>query len=806
LSGCFVACPLMPATTHPWFRLPPLLRALLPTPSAWVLAGLCAGLWPVASATAQGLPLQLSDRLQERLPEADRSVAPSFVSGQRISGQTGVRTVVEGEAELRRHDTVLRADRIEHRLSDNTALASGQVRINRMGNVFEGPALTLQLDTLQGEFKQPRFELLQQSGRGDASQVDFVRQDLVVAHDVRYSTCSRPLLGDWTPDWMVSAERIEFDTTEENATATNGVLRFKGVPLLASPWVSFPLSDRRKSGLLPPTINLDSQSGLELSLPYYLNLAPNRDATLYPTLMTKRGLDLGGEFRYLESDFNGVLRGAYMASDSLRNRDRWSTMLQHQQQWAGLAGGGPLALRAQINRVSDDNYWRDFPRSSGLLTQRLLPSEVTLHGSVGAWALSGGVYAWQTLQDPTAPIVAPYDRAVLAARHAPQPWDLGLLGDWTAYFNTDVTRFDSPQVGLQHLGRNGTRSLAVARLERQWLTPGSFVKPSLQLHARHYDFDTPLPNGRNRVSHVLPTVSLDSGLFFERDTSFWGSPAVQTLEPRVFYSHTPRRDQNQLPLYDTALYDFNLATVFSSNPYSGQDRIADLSAVTVGLTSRLIDRDSGVERASFGLAQRHRLRDQQVNLGEPSASKRDSDLLLGGSLNVSPLWAFNGTWQYSPDRNESVRTTLGARYQPGPYRVFNAAYRLQRNLVPESKLLDLAWQWPLSAGVADAVPDQPHRPGHWYSVGRINYSIPDGKVVDLVAGFEYDAGCWIGRVVLERLQQSRDSANQRILFQLEFSGFSRIGSNPLQTLRNNIPRYQYLREDINPPSRFERYE
>ncbi len=792
-------------------RLPALLRALRPAPPGWALACLCATLWPWGITAAQGLALEPSDRLAERLSDEAQRAAPTFVSGDRISGQTDVNTVVEGNAELRRHDTVIRADKLTHQLASDTATAEGQVRINRLGNVFEGPSLTLKLDTFEGEFQQPRFEFLKQGGQGDASRIDFINEDVAVAHDVRYSTCQRPPLGAWTPDWMVTASRIEFDNVEETGTATNGVLRFKGVPLLASPWISFPLSDRRKSGVLPPTINIDNQSGLEVSLPYYLNLAPNRDATLYPTLMTKRGLDLGGEYRYLESDHVGTLRGAYMASDRLRSRDRWSASIQHVHGLDGLAGSGPIGLRANLNRVSDDDYWRDFPRSGSTFTQRLLPNEVALNTRVGDWSLNGGVYAWQTLQDLTAPIVAPYDRAQVSASRSPYALSLGGFGVWSAQLSGDVTRFDSPQVALQRNGRNGTRSLAIARLERTWQTPGWYVKPALQMHARHYSFDAALPDGRRSAGFIVPTVSLDSGLVLERDSTLFGTAAVQTLEPRVFYSRTPYRNQNSLPAYDTALYDFNLATVYTSNPYSGHDRLADLHAVTVGLTSRLIDRDSGVELASIGVAQRRRLSDQTVNLGEAAATERASDILFGGTLNWSPQWAFNGTLQYSTQLGDSVRTTLGARYQPGPFRVLSAAYRLQRNVTPESEQIDLAWQWPLSdlfGGTPAPMTSGSHGlgPGHWYSVGRINYSIPDRKVVDLVAGFEYDGGCWIGRVVLERLQQSRSTANQRILFQLEFTGFSRIGSNPLQTLRNNIPRYQYLREEVNPPSRFERYE
>ena len=780
----------------------------------WAVLGAALSVWPSASAwgaepASAPLPLGMSTQLVERLTPDVRRQIPTFVSGERIHGRTEVNTVVDGQAELRRHDTVVRADRLEHLVDSDTAIATGQVRINRMGNVFEGPSLRLKLDTFEGRFEQPRFRFLRQDGQGDASWVDFVNEDVAVAHDVRYSTCERPPLGDWAPDWLITASRIEFDNAEETGTATNGVLRFKNVPILATPWLSFPLTEKRKSGVLPPTVNLDDQSGLELTLPYYLNLAPNRDATLYPTVMSKRGIDLGAEFRYLDPRFEGSTRVAFMPNDRLRQADRWSASLGHQQQLDALGGLDQMGLRLRLNRVSDDDYWRDFPHSGAVLTQRLLPSETVWTGRNGAWGLSAGAYGWQTLQDPAAPIVAPYDRVHLGGVRGLQGVRLAGV-DWSGLIQTDITRFDSPQVDLQPQGRNGTRALALARLEHLWQTPGAYLRPSLQLHARHYAFDQPLSTGATSASYLLPTASVDGGLFLERQTDWFGTPLLQTLEPRAFLTATPWRDQNALPVYDTAAYDFNLATIFSPNPYAGHDRMADLRALTLGLTTRLIDPDTGVELASVGLAQRRRLSDQRVNLNEPGATQAASDVLLGATLNWSPQLTFNGTLQYNSDLQRSVRTTLSTRYQPGPYRVLNAAYRLQRQVDPESEQLNLSWQWPLSdlasAGAPAAIPGRALGPRQWYSVGRVNYSMTDNRIVDLVAGFEYDAGCWIGRVVMERLQQSYTSANKRILLQLEFSGFSRLGSNPLQTLRQNVPRYQFLREEINPPSRFVRYD
>jgi len=808
-------CALLRACTpgHPvggprWVAL--LLACLL----ACLLAGGVGTAWAEPSAP---LALTLSTRLQESLPRAQREQAPIFVAGERISGEIDGRTVVEGEVELRRHDLVLRADRLQ-RSADNTVIASGDVRINRAGDRFAGPALELQIDTYRGHFEQPTFAFLRTDGHGDASRVDFEGRDRMVAHQVRYTTCPRTEGDAWSPDWYVSANRIVFDQADDTGTASNAVLRFKGVPLLASPWISFPLSDRRKSGVLPPTFNLDNQSGVEVTLPYYLNLAPNRDATLFPTLMSRRGLDLGGEYRYLERNHAGVLRASYMADDRLRDEDRWAVALQHQHVLPALPGTAPLSLRLNLNRVSDDTYWRDFPRSSTSLTERLLPNDVVLTTAVGPWSLSAGAYRWQTLQDPDAPIRAPYDRLPsLAASYNPEPWlwaggqsvSSSLLTEATS-FRTDRT----PAVGgrNQVTDVNGTRLLAQAQFSTTWQAPGWYIRPTLRLHARRYQFDQalgPLANRSHNAGFLIPTVALDAGLFFDRQARIFGRDAIQTLEPRLFYTRTPFREQGYLPVYDSAAFDFNLATIFSSNPYAGHDRMADLHALTAGLTSRVLSPDTGAEWANIGVAQRIRLSDQHVVLpGQQTFTATISDLLFGGSVNWTPAWAFSGTLQFDPETRNSVRTTLRARYNPGNFRVVSAAYRLQRGA---SEQVDMAWQWPLSdllpgPRVPDLGPGRGLGPGHWYSVGRVNVSLDERRVVDLIAGFEYDAGCWIGRIVLERLQLSRTSANQRILFQLEFSGFSRLGTNPLQTLRANIPRYQFLREQINPPSRFERYD
>lgn len=786
----------------------------------------CMALGAVGTAHAQAdepVRLRASAELAEALPESVQRDVPSFVAGQRLSGETGGVVTVEGEAELRRHDLVIKADRLEYDQRSSEAKAQGHVLINRAGNRFEGPELQLNIDSSRGQFQQPRFSLLQNEGQGEASRVDFLGQDRIEAHDARYSTCPRPPGGGaWKPDWEVRASRIELDSAEDVGVAHGGVLAFQGVPILGWPYLSFPLSDQRKSGVLPPAINIDNVSGLELTLPYYLNLAPNLDATLYPTLMSKRGVDLGGELRYLHRDFGGQLRAAYMPNDRLRSDDRWSYTFQHGQSLAAggaLAGLGlqsPLGLRLNLNRVSDDNYWRDFSRSSTSLSSRLLPNEAVMSWQQGPWDFSAGAYRWQTLQDADAPIVPPYDRlpsVALRFREEGQSW--GGLNGWTWSLLADHTRFQSDPSLTQQA--NGSRDLAVVRIGHRWERPEGFLESNLQLHHASYRFDTPI-DGVSQASRSVPTVSVDSGLVFEREARYVGRGFVQTLEPRAFFTWTPYRDQSRLPNYDSAANDFNLATIYAENSFGGHDRIADLRALTVGATSRLLDPATGTEVVRLGLAQRYLMRDQTVVLPTQSCTSPDaagcspvtnrlSDVLLGARVQWSPRWATDANIQYSTDERQSVRTTLSARYTPSNYRVLSAAYRLQRGT---SEQLDIGWQWPLSdLWSGDPASERTGRalgPQQWYSVGRVNYSMPDRRIVDLVAGFEYDAGCWIGRVVFERLTTGLTTATQRVLFQIEFSGFSRIGSNPLQTLKNNVPRYQYLREDINPPSRFQQYD
>ncbi|MFD0668170.1 LPS-assembly protein LptD [Ramlibacter sp. MAHUQ-53] len=785
------------------------------TPVALVAAGLLHGA-PAGAQAPDAAALRPSPQLREQLPPEQRRQLPTFVEGDRITGRTELDTVIEGNAVLRRGDMVLRADRIEYHQPEDLAKAQGRVRVNRAGDVYEGTQAEIKVDAFQGFFTDPSYRFLRNGAYGRASRIDFLDDQHAIIRQASYTTCRREPGDSGAPAWMLTADQIAIDDEEETGLAHGARLRFFGVPILPFPAMSFPLSDKRKSGFLPPTLAMDNVSGTMVSAPYYWNIAPNRDLTVAPTVLTQRGLNLGGEFRYLEPDHRGTLRASMLPGDPLRDQDRWSYSLRHNDRLTRTPLPGGMGLNLELNRVSDDNYWRDFTRGTSFftgttsLTQRLLANDGSFTWGQGAWSLQARALKWQTLQDVSAPIVPPYDRLPqLVGR-----WrERNLPGGLTGYVEADFTEFRS--VRELTLQPNAQRSFVMAQLARPWQAPGWFVVPRLQLHARQYRFDAPLGStatapgaGAESAQVTVPTYSLSSGLVFERDTRLFGRALVQTLEPRAFYVYTPFRSQNHLPNYDSAATDFNFATIFSENTFGGHDRIADNNLLTLGAISRLQDPGTGAELARFGLAQRLRFEDQRVVLpGGTPATDRLSDLLIGGSLNWVPAWTTDMTAQYNPKTSRSERVTLGARYNPTPYRLVNAAYRLQRG---QSEQLDIGWQWPINdlwgdRGL-DLGPGRGQGGGRWYGVGRLNMSLKERKLVDAIAGIEYDGCCWIGRVVLERLQTGRPTANTRILFQLEFVGFSRLGTNATGVLKDNIPRYQFLRDQVAAPSRFTNYD
>jgi LPS-assembly protein len=744
-----------------------------------------------ASPSSPPEPLQPSRSLL-RVPdaEADKPL-PIILRARSLQGRPDLEAVAEGDVELRRGSLLIRADRLSYDGAEDLAAARGAVRIERDGAIYRGPELQLRVKRFEGFFLQPEFEFLRLGTGGSAERVDFLGDSRSRATGARYTSCPRD--GSGAPDWVLKADRVTLDLEANEGFAEGAVLRFLDVPILALPSMSFPLNDARRSGWLPPSVNLDSRSGLEISVPYYWNIAPNRDATIAPRILTRRGIGLDAEFRYLEPSHEGALAVEGLPNDKLAGRSRSLLQWTHESRL-------PLDATVRVDwlGVSDDAWWKDFPGSGRSLTQRLLSQRASIERVFGFGGGDARLYArvqhWQVLQDVASPIVSPYQRSPQIGARA--GGSLGGGVEWSG--EIEFNRFTLPDTAL---GRPlGERWHALGALSRPFRESGWWWVPRLSFNAASYRMDQPLADGRLSASRVIPTFSIDAGFELERETRGFGRALRQTLEPRLLYARTPYRQQDGLPNFDAAGKDFNFSSIYSENAFSGIDRVSDSHQLTAGATTRLVDAASGAELLRLGIVQRYLLSTQRVTAQAdgtadgPPLERRFSDLLLLGSTNVLPSWTLDASLQYSPDTARLARSIVGARYSPGPFRTVSATYRLARGL---SEQLEVGWQWPIWSAVkrATATRSASSCTGTLYGVGRVNYNMKDSRINDSLFGLEYDAGCWIGRVVAERQSTGLSQATTRLMLQLELVGLSRLGSNPLKVLKDNVPGYRLLRDE-----------
>ena len=769
---------------HPCLRLLPVTAAL----ALWAADDAAA---QAASAPSTGLLLQASPSLQPPPRGEAAKQLPIILLARELRGRPDLETVAEGDAELRRGGMVIRADRLSYDPPDDLAQARGNVRITRDGNVFSGPELQLKVQRFEGFFVNPTFYFGQVGAGGVAERLDFLGERRAVATRATYSSC--PPDGTGGPAWLLTTRRVKLDFDANEGIAEGAVLRFLGVPILAAPVLSFPLTDARKSGWLPPNINIDSKSGLQVSVPYYWNLAPNRDATLTPTFSSRRSLGLDSEFRYLEPRYSGSATLNLLPNDRTTGRSRYAANVIHD---ADLVGDTRLQLNAL--RVSDDEYWKDFARSVPSITPRLLASDLRVSRPFGAWSTYARVQKWQLLQSLDAPVTAPYERVPNVGARTTFRFGSGFEASFEGEFNRFANPDNLAAVDRQRV--TGLRLHALGSLALPFAAPGWSVTPRLSFNAASYALDSPLTSGtfagRSSVSRVIPSFSLDSSWVFERDSRWFGQAMRQTLEPRVLYVNTPFREQSGLPNFDAAAKDFNFESIYSDNAFSGVDRVSDAHQLTAGVTTRVLDPLTGAEALRLGVVQRVLFRDQRITPDGQPFTQRFSDVLLLASTSLVKHWTLDASVQYSPNVHRTARSVVGARYSPGPFRTVNATYRLAPGA---GEQVELGWQWPVYGPTAGNAPplvgrSNPSCRGTWYSVGRINYSTSDSRVTGSVLGLEYDAGCWIGRVVAERLSTGRSEATTRLLLQLELVGLSRLGSNPLQVLKDNIPGYRLLRD------------
>lgn len=715
-----------------------------------VLAFAAANAQDPARCTAPLLSGEDAASLLSRFGTGDPDVI-EFMAGE-VEAQLGKEPTasLSGGVVLRRGDRLAGADSAAYDPVDRALRLTGNVRYEDPGSAVVSDSAEFGYVTGRIRFEGAEFQLGNR-GRGAAGLLEINQQGRLQLADVGYTTCPP---GD--EDWIIEADDIELDSKTGVGKARDVKLRFKGVPILWAPYMSFPITDARKSGILTPEIGSTGRSGNELSVPYYWNIATNYDATLTPRLLTDRGLQMGAEARYLLRRSDGIVMAEYLPDDSKFGDNRHMVSFDHRTLFAN-----GWRNRIDFTEVSDNQYYEDLGGSLSVSSITHLNRSASFDYYGDAWSLAALFQDYQTIDEAIAPVDEPYRR--LPQVRANGHWPRAALGlDYTV--DSELVNFD------RDIGDRGWRLNLRPGVVVPFERSGWFVKPAVRLDYTRYELENRLPGLDEEPSRILPMSSVDMGLNFERLMN--GSGRIQTIEPRLLYVNIPFEDQDELPVFDTILPDLNLVQLYRSNRFLGVDRITDTDQLSVGVTSRIIETDSGRELMSATIGQALYLSDQRVTLpGESLAAGDTSDyiaelrFLVWDDLNfdVGHQWSDSGT----------TKSEARLQYRPAPNKILNLAYRFRRDSLEQG---DVSWSWPITQS--------------WNFVGRFNFSLREDEVLEQFYGLEYESCCWGLRLVGRRFISTRDGTqDSSVGLQLVLKGMMDIGTAADRLLERGILGY-----------------
>ncbi len=711
----------------------------------------------------QSFAVQPLSEVASAVPVASAKDKAVYIEAEQIQGKKDERMEAHGNVELQQGDQKVYSDHMFYEPDTGGLSAQGSVRVVQPGGTVSGPDLEMNLESNVGEMNKPSFSFKENSARGSAEMMHR-RGELNYEFDKAvYTTC--PAGND---DWLLKMSRLEIDKTSQTGIAHNAWVEFKGVPLLYTPWMDFPLDGRRRSGFLGPSYGVTASGGTEFTLPYYWNIAPNYDATIAVRKISKRGYLVNDEFRYMGESYQGEINYDILPSDHIANVRRTHSTLMHTQK---VGDGGVVAIN--LNRVSDDAYFRDLSNTLVGGTQTQLLNEGSLSYGAGWWSASMKAQTYQTLQDPLAPVAVPYFRLPqidVSAQKKIDDVQLNIVNEYVSF------RHDNPSYV------NGQRLVVYPSVTYDLLMDsGYYLKPKLGVHNTRfvmgYNNNANIPD----TARTVPIFSLDGGMTFERDMKLGEGGYVQTLEPRMFYVKIPYVDQDVLPIYDTSLAGFSFAQMFMENRFYGNDRVGDANMATMALTSRLIDDEGGVERLRIALGERFSYQTPKVNMPGTTDTSSRSDILLSVGGQPTSALTLDGLLQYNPVSQQTQSYNASARYAPETGKVLNLGYRytyVDGNPLHDVRQADISTQWPLF--------------WRWHLVSRLSYSIHDQKVLEALGGLEYNQACWILRLVVQSFPTATKQVSTGIFVQLELNDLVAVGADPLSALRMSVPGYTKL--------------
>jgi LPS-assembly protein len=602
------------------------------------------------------------------------------------------------------------------------------------------------------------FDLPTRPARGSAQEIEVTSDSRISLASMLFTTCPPENVS-----WELSAKSAQLDVNGGVGIARGVKLDFKGVPVLYVPYFSFPLNGERKSGFLTPDISSRDRTGFDLTLPYYFNLAPNYDLRLDPRYMSKRGLQIGSDFRYLLRNSRGEFGIEYLPDDQETNTERTYGTLRHESLFGS---SDQIEVLSGFEEVSDDAYFEDLGTSLSVTSQTHLNRFVDLTFFAPNWSVLTRVQNYQTIDPELTEVDFPYERV-------PQIVFDGRWGGGLVRFDSDteLVNFD------RNVGTTGWRFDSTQELSLRFARAGMFLTPAIALRQTNYWIDNPAPGEDDSQQRGLPIGSLDMGMTFEREAQGDRRTWLQTIEPRMLYVRVPFEDQSNLPVFDTIVPDFNLIQLFRKYQFVGPDRIADTDQLSFGVTTRLIDAANGRERLTGTLGQTRYLNPQQVTLPGTAPTVTDaSDYVAELGVGLRDTWALDVGYQWNSETATTARTETRLEYRPKEDRLFGIGYRYRRDALEQG---DVSVVWPLAQ--------------RWRLIGRYSYSFLDKERLEDFIGWEYEACCWRLRMVNRNYVSRRTGeTDNSISVQLELKGLSQRVTSPDELLDRGILGYRTI--------------
>lgn len=672
--------------------------------------------------------------------------APVYLDAGKSQSELGGFTKLRDGVNLRQGSRRLSAETADVDQEKREAYFKDDVVYREPGMLVIASAAEVNLDTQQGKFHNARFVSHQDHMRGQAAEIQRNSETLITLVDGDYTFCP-----PGNEDWKLSASEIELDQESGFGTATHARVKIGPVPIFYAPVLTFPIDDRRISGFLYPAASYTQSDGVDISAPYYFNLAPNYDDTLTPRWISERGVMLENEFRYLSDRSYTVASASYLPDDKLANDDRWLLSLKQQ-------GKHAPGWRSYIDytAVSDDNYFEDL--TTNLEVQRASNldrrGEFTYHAT--NWNALIRLHSFQTLVSGT----APYRRLPQLQLEGEQEWD-----NTTFEYLTEYVYFDRDTTGLTgSAATTGSRVHLAPGLSRRFSQIYGYITPSLRLWNTQYELNDQASGLDNSPSYSIPVASVDSSLTFERDLASGG---IQTLEPRLFALYVPDKDQSDAPDFDTSRLDFDYQSLFRYNRFSGRDRIGDAQQLSLGVTTRFLD-NTGYESFNFSAGQAFYFDDRDVTLsGGKIETSNQSNIVTQATWNYSPQMRITLDNVLAYEDLNAEETNVRLRYKANSNQRLYLSYRFEEDVRDQT---DVHFIWPMTQGFT--------------AIGRWQHDLEAQQDLETTLGVEYESCCWKLQLYGRRYLTTNNEFDDGIYLRFILKGLGSINSSSVGFLED----------------------